>query len=110
MSGWLYRIAHNAIIDYYRMRDRHATVCLDEIPQVPGNHDPAADYESAELKAKLLCAMQRLTPGQEQVLRMRYFEGCSFHEIAQEMGSSEGAVKAMQHRAIVSLRELMSYE
>lgn len=108
VSGWLYRIAHNAIIDYYRQRDRHRSISFENCFHHPvSDHDPARNVERIELQTKLLRAMHLLTPGQQQVIRMRFLEGYSFAEIAATMEITEGAVKALQHRALTTLRGLI---
>jgi len=107
ISGWLYRAAHNAVIDHYRARERRRSVCLDDCPDHPSDDDPVAAAVYAERKAHLLHAMQSLTPEQRQVIQMRYLEGYSFAEIAQAMNKTEGAVKALQHRALITLRTLV---
>lgn len=108
-SGWLYRIAHNAVIDHYRWRDRRATDCLDDYPNVATlKDDPAQRAELIELKARLASALRCLTPAQQQVIQLRYIEGYSFAEIAEAMGITVGAAKALQHRGIVNLKEILS--
>ncbi len=108
VSGWLYRIAHNLVIDYYRQRERHKTACLDDFMSLVGDVDPAHRIESIEMQAQVKRAMQLLTEGQQQVIRMRYIEGYKFGEIADAMGITEGAVKALQHRGIMTLRSLLA--
>jgi RNA polymerase sigma-70 factor (ECF subfamily) len=54
--------------------------------------------------------MRRLTDEQAQVLSLRFLEGYSFGEIADMMDKTEGAVKALQHRAVATLRQLLVYE
>jgi RNA polymerase sigma-70 factor, ECF subfamily len=58
----------------------------------------------------LRSAMRRLTDEQAQVLSLRFLEGYSFGEIADMMDKTEGAVKALQHRAVATLRQLLVYE
>lgn len=108
-SGWLYRIAHNAVIDHYRMRERHHTGSLEDFPNlVCSSSDPSQHIETIESRAKLAQAMRCLTPGQQQVIHLRYIEGYSFAEIAERLNTTKGAVKAMQHRALITLRMILS--
>lgn len=107
VSGWLYRIAYNLIIDYYRHRDRCPTSYLDDHHDLCDGLDPALEVEQIERKAMLQRAMRLLSPGQCRVIQMRYLEGYKFAEIADVMGITEGAVKALQHRALVNLRTVM---
>ncbi|NJN84786.1 MAG: sigma-70 family RNA polymerase sigma factor [Caldilineaceae bacterium] len=110
-SGWLYRIAHNLVIDYYRRRDRQRQVSLDDAPVLTDpEHNPVESAELALNAEYLRSAMRRLTDEQSQVLSLRFLEGYSFGEIARMMDKTEGAVKALQHRAFATLRQLINYE
>ena len=110
-SGWLYRIAHNLVIDHYRARDRQKQVSIDDMPHL---HDqgtgPVRAAEVALEAEALRSAMRRLTDEQAQVISLRFLEGYSFGEIAEMMDKTEGAVKALQHRAVATLRQLMVLE
>ncbi len=110
-SGWLYRIAHNLVVDHYRARDRQKQVSIDDIPYIPDHgQSPVRAAELAIDAEALRTAMRRLTDEQAQVLSLRFLEGYSFGEIADMMDKTEGAVKALQHRAVATLRQLMVYE
>lgn len=106
LSGWLYRIAHNLVIDYYRERDRHATIDLDELTPF-ASHDARPDEiaEQHELGWQLERATRRMTDKQLRVFRMRW-EGYRYGEIAQAMESNEGTAKALWRRAVVNVRTL----
>lgn len=110
-SGWLYRIAHNLVIDHYRARDRQKQVSIDDMPHM---HDPGTGpMRAAEIALEaeaLRSAMRRLTDEQAQVISLRFLEGYSFSEIAEMMDKTEGAVKALQHRAVATLRQLLVLE
>lgn len=110
-SGWLYRIAHNLVVDHYRAHDRQKQVSIDDIPYIPDHgQSPVRAAELAIDAEALRTAMRRLTDEQAQVLSLRFLEGYSFGEIADMMDKTEGAVKALQHRAVATLRQLMVYE
>jgi RNA polymerase sigma-70 factor (ECF subfamily) len=103
--GWLYRIAHNLIIDHYRQRDRRPITDLEDT--LPYQDHKYAPEECAERELDiraLATAMQRLTDDQATVIYMRWIDGYSFGEIARAMGKTEGAVKALQHRGMETLR------
>lgn len=107
-SGWLYRIAHNLVIDHYRMRDRQKQVSLDDAPVMPDpGNNPVRAAEIALDAEYLRSAIRRLTDEQAMVVTLRFLEGYSFAEIAGMMDKTEGAVKALQHRAVSTLRQLM---
>lgn len=110
-SGWLYRIAHNLVIDHYRARDRQKVVSIDDVPHMPDlGANPLRAAELALDSEALRGALRRLTDEQAMVISLRFFEGYSFAEIAEMMDKTEGAVKALQHRAVATLRQLLVLE
>jgi RNA polymerase sigma-70 factor (ECF subfamily) len=110
-SGWLYRIAHNVVIDHYRQRDRHTQIGLDEAPDIVAEHDnPALSAELRLTADKVRFAMRQLTDEQAEVLSLRFLEGYSIFEVAVMMNKTEGAIKALQYRAVATLRNLLEHE
>lgn len=110
-SGWLYRIAHNLVIDHYRARDRQKQVSIDDVPNMHDTGTPPVRAAEVALEAEALrSAIRRLTDEQAQVISLRFLEGYSFAEIAEMMDKTEGAVKALQHRAVATLRQLLVLE
>lgn len=110
-SGWLYRIAHNLVIDHYRRRDRHYQISLDDAPILPTNQDNPVRFAELQLDAeRLRAAMRRLTEEQAEVLSLRFLEGYSINEVAAMLDKTEGAVKALQYRAVATLRQLLENE
>jgi len=106
-SAWLFRIAHNQVVDYLRRKAKRATAPLDE-SQVAGDYDP---QQIAELRLdieRLAAATGKLTPAQQEVISLRFAGELSVAQVAKIMGKSEGAVKALQHSAIVALRKSFS--
>ncbi|WP_376791566.1 sigma-70 family RNA polymerase sigma factor [Thermoflexus sp.] len=105
--AWLYTIARNLVMDYYRARP-HAPVPLPADPErKPGMGD---ELEKIEARAQWECvrrALQALTPEQQEVLLHRFLEGRSVEETARLMGKQPNAIKALQHRALASLRRRM---
>lgn len=107
-SGWLYRIAHNLVIDHYRVRDRQKQVSIDDVPVMPDpENNPVRSAEIALDSEYLRTSIRRLTDEQAEVITLRFLEGYSFNEIATMMDKTEGAVKALQHRAVTTLRQFM---
>ncbi len=110
-SGWLYRIAHNLVIDHYRRRGRDTQVPIDDLPMLPSHSEgPEHAAERALTAASLRNAINRLTEEQAQVVTLRFLEGLSITEVAELMGKTEGAIKAMQYRAVTSLRRLLEFQ
>ncbi len=107
-SGWLYRIAHNLVVDHYRLHGRTSQVPLDELePLSSAAESPHHAAERALTEDDLRLAINRLTDEQAQVVTLRFLEGLSVSQVAEAMGKSEGAIKTMQYRAVMSLRRIL---
>jgi RNA polymerase sigma-70 factor (ECF subfamily) len=104
-SGWLYRIAHNLVVDHYRRRQRQNTVNIEETGPTPIDvHDPEATVAATLDAERLRAAIRRLTAEQAEVVTLRFLEGYNVAEVAAMLGRTEGAVKALQYRAVTTLR------
>jgi len=108
-SAWLFRIAHNQVVDYVRKRAKHVTVPLEEtvIDAAPADDNPEQVAERNLDIERLLAATKQLTRAQEEVISLRFASGLSIAEVAGMMGKSENAIKALQHSAILALRRIM---
>jgi len=107
-SGWLYRIAHNIVIDHYRRKGRATFVDIDDAaPMQAPSGDPVASTESQFERQRLRQALAELTDEQSQVISLRFLEDLSIAEVAVVMQKTEGAVKALQYRAVIALRRVM---
>jgi RNA polymerase sigma-70 factor (ECF subfamily) len=102
-TAWLYRIAHNHLVDYLRSLPRMAAHSLDEVAEVPEVAASAA-YRQVLDRQSLEPAMARLTPEQRQAIELRFMEGMSVAETAAAMGRSDEAVKKLQARALANMR------
>ena len=106
-SSWLYRIAHNQVMDYFRKRTRERSVPLDEARSVSAS-DPVALAERRVALDELHMACERLSAAQREVISLRFAGELSVAETAKAMGKSEGAVKVMQHEALQKLRRFFT--
>jgi RNA polymerase sigma-70 factor (ECF subfamily) len=104
LQAWLYRLAHNRVVDHYRRAGRAPLHPLDEAVPAPDNVPEAARRRSDQ--AWMRAALQRLTPDQQQIIALRFGEGLSAGAIAAALGKTEEAVRALQHRALAALRRL----
>ena len=102
-SSWLYRIAHNLLVDRYRRSGRSAVELTAQVRDSRPQADPAAMAQSSEDRSRLLEAMRRLTPEQQQVITMRFIDSLDVDEIARLTRRRPGAIHSMQHRALASL-------
>ena len=108
-AAWIFRIARNLLIDYYRKKGRLKEVPLDD-NIARDLKDPSSikgvDLTQDELK-KLL---SHLTDEQREVITLKFIEGYSNGEISQIIKKSVGAIKALQFRALATLRETLKRE
>lgn len=105
LRSWVMRIAHNLVVDHHRHRARHPQAELDET--LAASVDVGSEVEAEERRAALLKAMQGLTLEQRQVLQMKYFLQMSNAEVARALGKREGAINALQHRALRKMGGLL---
>jgi RNA polymerase sigma-70 factor, ECF subfamily len=106
-SGWLFRIAHNLVIDHYRRRGRATFVDIDEVIAPSPHGQPQSSVEAMLDSEQLRQALRKVTDEQAQVISLRFLEDLSIAETAEIMGKTEGAIKALQYRAVSALRRVM---
>jgi len=107
-SSWLYRIAHNQVIDHYRKKSKRITVPIDEVPIIADTeNDPEEMAEHKLNMERVLIAAKELTEAQREVIALRFTSELSIAEVAKIMGKSQGAIKALQHSAVAALRRQM---
>jgi RNA polymerase sigma-70 factor (ECF subfamily) len=107
LAGWLYQIARNNIIDYYRIKKD--TVSLEDVAETLQDLVSPVDTINASLQQKrILDVLNQLTSEQQEVIKYRFFEDLSNEEIAYVMGKTIGAIRVIQHRAITKLKELLN--
>ncbi|MGE3269369.1 MAG: RNA polymerase sigma factor [Chloroflexota bacterium] len=106
-TAWLYRIAHNQLVDYLRTLPRQSAQSLDVVADVP-ERQTTSEYSSVLDRQTLEPALARLTPEQRQAIELRFLQGMSVAETAATMNRSEEAVKKLQARALVNLRRALT--
>ena len=105
-SAWLYRIAHNLVANWHRDRSRKQEIPLEDVPILPAKTDhPETTLVRTEQQDTLLRLIRRLPPERQNLLILKFVENLSNAEIGQIMGRSEGAVKSLYHRTLLSLRD-----
>ena len=108
--AWLYRVAHNAVIDEYRTRK--VTVRLDDTQPTEVHHEDGTDeridlqFEARQLRQ----ALSELTEEQRQVLVLKFINDLSTQEIAEQLGKQPGAIRALQMRALQGLARILGTE
>ena len=104
-SAWLYRIAHNLVANWHRDRSRRQMVSLDEVYSLAMGEGPEHAVERQERTGTLLQVIRGLPPERQELLILKFVEHLSNADVGQIMGRSEGAIKSLYHRTLLSLRE-----
>jgi len=109
VSAWLYRIAANLVADHHRARQRRPLVSIEEDALfVADSPDPCQQVERHEALERLSGALEKLTEDQRLVVISKFGEGMSNAQVAALLGKTEGAVEALQHRALGALCRLLN--
>ena len=104
---WLYRVAHNLVVDVYRQADRQPLPLYED---VLNDQDPLPEEAVLQQQQhnRVRWALQQLTEDQQQVLSLKFFEGLDNEQVAEVMQKTIGAVKALQHRGLASLERFLA--
>ncbi|HEY3505046.1 MAG TPA: ECF subfamily RNA polymerase sigma factor, BldN family [Actinocatenispora sp.] len=112
LGAWLVTIARNLVADHfksgrYRLEVSTAEVLDADSPERGPEGSPEAAVVDKLTNQTLLEAVKRLNPEQQECIVLRFLQGFSVAETAQTMGKNEGAIKALQYRAVRSLARLL---
>ncbi|MBX6750336.1 MAG: sigma-70 family RNA polymerase sigma factor [Micromonosporaceae bacterium] len=112
IGAWLITIARNLVADHFKSgRYRFEVPTGDVLEADDEDHGPEGSPELAVVdhitNVTLLGAVQRLNPEQRECIVLRFLHGFSVAETAQAMGKNEGAIKALQYRAVRALHRLL---
>jgi RNA polymerase sigma-70 factor, ECF subfamily len=103
LSAWVFRIAHNRLIDSVRRRPRQTQLTLEDAPELSSGPVFGGIDQQVALD-QIKAGLARLTPEQRQVIELRFLDGKTLAETAAVVGRNEDAVKKLQARGLASLR------
>ena len=106
LSTWIYSIAHNAVIDFYR-RSRE-TAPLDE--EIACTEDGFEDIYNNETLNTLASALENLSPRERDVIILHYYSGKSLKEIDALMNMSYSNMKLLHKKALLHLKKQMRFK
>lgn len=106
-SSWLYRIAHNHMIDNLRSLQKCTSIEKENVVDIS---DPKLEVEAGLEHQELLELITCLPQNQRQVIILKFIEGLDNREIGQVMSKSEGAIRVLQMRALATLRQRLAGE
>ncbi|WP_083971854.1 MULTISPECIES: ECF subfamily RNA polymerase sigma factor, BldN family [Actinoplanes] len=112
LGAWLVTIARNLVADHFKSgRYRLEVTTGDVLDADREDRGPEGSPESAVVdhitNVALLTAVKQLNPEQQECIVLRFLQGFSVAETAQTMGKNEGAIKALQYRAVRALNRLL---
>jgi RNA polymerase sigma-70 factor, ECF subfamily len=107
-SAWLFRIAHNLSMDHFRAARRWQPE--EEVPEPAGAQERSAEDEAFQAigRRSMLEMIEGLSDEQRQVLTLKFVFNFTNSDVATILGKTEGAVKSLQHRALVSLQKQLT--
>ncbi len=106
LQAWLYRTAHNVVIDHYRRQKYRQHLPLNE-ELLTTTDDPVRLAEQQDLVRAMRAALRQLTFDQQQVIALKFLEGMSNYEVSQVLDKPVSAIKSLQHRALAALQRLL---
>lgn len=105
-TAWLYRIAHNLVANWHRDNSRRREIPIEDVLLVrPHGEHPENALLQNEEKDHLLDIIRSLPADRQQLLILKFVEHLSNAEIGEIMGRTEGAIKSLYHRTLLSLRD-----
>lgn len=108
--AWMIRIARNRFLDHVKSGRVRWEVVVEEMPVPIARNDPEAEALATVEGVQLRKALGKLTEEQQEIVLLRFFQGLPIAEVAGATGRSEGAVKALQFRALRALGRVLDLE
>ena len=109
-SAWLYRIAHNLVANWHRDRQRRQEVPIDDVVNLQAKLEPP---ELAMLNRmdveRMMRVIKSLSPERQELIILKFVQDMSNAEIGRIMQRSEGAIKSLYHRTLLSLRDDLGF-
>lgn len=105
-QAWLYRIAHNLVANWHRDQGRRKIIALDDyVAHSLKSEAPDHLAEEQEEQERLMQAIYQLPEDRQQLILHKFIDQMSNAEIGEIMGRTEGAIKSLYHRTLLSLRD-----
>jgi RNA polymerase sigma-70 factor (ECF subfamily) len=109
-QAWLFRIAHNLVVNWYRDHTNHPTVSIDTeypFPLRAQSTNPESWITTTETQEALLKIIEALPEDRKTLILLKFVEHMTNAEIGEILGRTEGAIKALYHRTLITLRKAM---
>jgi RNA polymerase sigma-70 factor (ECF subfamily) len=106
-SSWLYRIAHNTVVDHHRMKKDESSLEAIAFTLADESLGPEETLMKKREVARLVEALAELSKEKQELIILRFVEGLSHAQVAEILDKSEGACRVMQHRALARLSDIL---
>jgi RNA polymerase sigma-70 factor (ECF subfamily) len=107
--AWLYSIARNLVIDHFRKNSSRMTVSLNDITDEPMESESLEEQAEKTLNLKQVRQMlEQINPDEREVVQLRFLAGLSLKETAIATNQTIAAVKAQQHKGLLSLKAMIT--
>lgn len=105
-QAYLFRVAHNWVVDFYRRRPEDETLDIAEQHSNP-EEEPSGQAIAEQQRKALREALRKLPREQQQVIVLRFLDDWSHERVAEALGKTAEATRALQHRALTGLKKLL---
>lgn len=104
-GAWIYSIAHNHLVDHYRVNK--VTVSLDDINEAQFAHhpNPGKQIDAVTEVRKVIRTIDTLPENYREILRLKYLNGLDNKEIEQKLGKTQSNIRVLIHRSVNELRK-----
>ncbi len=107
-SSWVFRIAHNTVVDFYRKEKEYVSLYDEEgeviVPLLDSEPTPDIQADDMYNALKIQKLLKDLHPNYREVLELKYVEEFSTREISEILGKTEGNIRVIQLRALKALK------
>ncbi len=104
-TAWLYKIANNTVIDYYRQRETKKTIEFNE--KLKNNAQSYNKVEDNLTLEKIRASLNKLTDDQQEFITHKFFNGLDNNEISEIMNKTQETLRVLQYRALKALKEIL---
>ncbi len=106
-SGWIFRIAHNVLVDYWRSKRENVTTESEEACAISSQENLSRETETREHMRAVEQCLERLPAIDREIIRLRSWEGYEYEEIAEIVGKKSGAIRMTLSRALEKMRSCL---
>ena len=106
IEAWIYKIAHNITVDYYRKK-KYPTITIEDVINMESYHNTEKKVIENLDKEEIKQALSKLSPLQQQVIQLRLISGLRSKEVAEIMEKSDGAIRELQRSGLKALRTIL---